>query len=155
MMCSNCGSSFDTDGACPSCGHVNMEPDPKAPPRDEPAAAVRRKPEIYIIVFAILGIIANSVMAIEGFVSLIRRASNPNSILELSILAIQIVVSVGMVAAFINILRLRKWALWAVRILYLLSILFLAFFGKLSGLQLVMGILLIGIFTVGDWKEYS
>ncbi len=156
MICSKCGFKFSAGETCPSCGHTNSTSDPEYIARKNAKEYTYRKPKTWVVVISVFGIVVNALLGITYFSALLSASSPANDNLLLGLIVIaQIAINILMIVSFANLIRMRKWALWVIRIAYVISTILIAVNGNFLSVQFALGVVLTLVFWLGDWKEYS
>ena len=165
IKCGKCGFRYDFGEFCPSCGNSNPVRDPEHLSRQAPQNyECRTKPKTWVIVLSILGTIYGTIMGfgystiapqIFGFLyihSIRRLIFSKLGIIPLIFFLLSIFL-------FINLLRMKKWAVWVLSILNTLNIVLLAIILvaiRNYFLFLMFPVTLFGtaVFWIADWSEY-
>ena len=154
--CNACGFRFNSGNTCPSCGHTNAPTDPEYIARKNAKEYTDRKPKTWVVVLSVFGILVNALLGITYFSSLLDLDIEIKGGLLLALIVIlQVAINILMIVSFANLIRMRKWALWVIRISYVISTILIAVNGSLLSVQFALGALLTLVFWFGDWKDYS
>lgn len=125
IKCGKCGFRYDFGEYCPSCGNSNPVRDPEILAQNYAKNYVdRTKPKSWVLVVSIIGIVYNVFFSfVYSFLAYREFKYNPQSSL---IYIVLFVLSVASILLFINLLRMKKWAVWGLRILGTISTILLA-----------------------------
>ena len=105
---------------------------------------------------SVFGIIVNALLGIIYFASLLDLDIERKGGLLLALIVIlQVAINILMIVSFANLIRMRRWALWVIRISYVISTILIAVNGSLLSVQFALGALLTLVFWFGDWKDYT
>lgn len=154
VICNKCGFRFNSGKTCPSCGHANSIKDPESRARNNPGNYVYRpKPKTWVLIVSIMGIIFNMIFSlVTGYLALLGSRLSP----IFSVLMIVLLISsIASIFLFINLLRMKKWAVWALRILYTLNLIMLAIQGNFLSLQFIAGIIWSALLWFADWSDFD
>ncbi len=154
VLCNKCGFRFNSGKTCPSCGHTNSNKDPEYRARQNPKNYVYRPiPKTWVLVMSIIGIIYSG---ISSLLSVLLMYLGSKGGLIFSVLgAFLLVFSLLDIFLFINLLRMKKWAVWAMRILQTLTIVLLAVQGQFLSLQFFFAVFWCAVFWFADWSDFS
>ena len=157
MICINCGSDIGKEELCPSCGQPNVETNPEPSVQEESeAGSFRRMHKAYVKVISIFGIIVSAGYAVFWLYRLSHVYDTPKLVETFALIYEALVIyNIIEIVAFINVLRMRKWAIWVVRIVFVLNLVCLALSSNLFSLEAIWSILVIVLFSVGDWSDFS
>jgi len=98
----------------------------------------------------------NALLGITYFSSLMDFKMHNNSDLLFGLIVLlQIAINILMIVSFINLIRMRKWAVWVIRISYTISTVLIAVNGNLLSVQFAIGVLLTLVFWFGNWLDYT
>lgn len=156
VLCNKCGFRFNSGMTCPSCGHTNSVKDPEYRARQNPKNYLYRpKPKTWVLVTSIIGIIYAAIASLLSVVLLIIGSGSKLSLIYNVIGIVLLVFSLLSIFLFINLLRMKKWAVWVFRILYALSIILLAVQGQFLSLPFFAAIFWSAVFWFADWSDFS
>ena len=154
--CNACGFHLTAGNTCPSCGHTNSTSDPEYIARKNAKEYTYGKPKTWVVVLSVFGIIVNALLGIIYFASLLDLDIERKGGLLLALIVIlQVAINILMIVSFANLIRMRRWALWVIRISYVISTILIAVNGSLLSVQFALGALLTLVFWFGDWKDYT
>lgn len=161
-VCNTCGFRYNSGKTCPSCGHTNTDSDKENHARGLSGNdAFRPKPKAWVIAISVIGLIANVVflvvllLFITGNWDRLMNLDHYNSPMQYVFAVIEVPLHIFSIVLFINLLRMRKWAVWVIRVMYSLNLVLIIVSGKILSLDFLVCAVLALLFWVSDWSDFD
>ncbi len=170
VLCNSCGFRYNSGKTCPSCGHTNSVSDPEFLARqDKKNYDYRPKVKTWVLVISIIGIVTNLIsIIINGLYLAKLRDAYREVFPKLTVffrvlwdnytgrlLIVALVSCFLSIFLFVNLLRMKKWAVWVFRTLNTFTFVLQAMELQFGSWQLYFALFWAAIFWFADWSDFE